>query len=92
MHRSSIAIVMAVACVAACSAEDEVLRQGSRGEAVRALQARLVAAGHRIAVDGIYGPNTAAAVRAFQRSRSLPATGRADATTQRSLARPLQRG
>lgn len=31
--------------------------------------------------DGIYGPNTAAAVTAFQRCRGLPTTGRVDLLT-----------
>ena len=42
---------------------EEVLQRGDRGVAVRAVQAALVAEGHSISVDGIYGPRTAAAVR-----------------------------
>jgi LysM repeat protein len=44
------------------------------------------------AVDGIAGPRTVAAVRAFQRRHGLPVTGRADLRTRRalgSLGRPL---
>jgi N-acetylmuramoyl-L-alanine amidase len=57
------------------------LRQASRGEAVRDLQARLVALGHDIGPDdpGDFGPGTVAAVRAFQEARGL----RADAVVGR---------
>jgi N-acetyl-anhydromuramyl-L-alanine amidase AmpD len=42
------------------------VRRGSRGSAVRQVQARLGARGWRISVDGIFGPGTEAIVRAFQ--------------------------
>ncbi len=46
------------------------------GQDVFAVQHALVAAGFSPgAIDGVYGPNTAAAVRAFQASRGLPVTG-----------------
>lgn len=45
------------------------LRRGDRGPAVRALQQALGDAGHRVAVDGVFGGETDRAVRAFQ-SRS----------------------
>jgi peptidoglycan hydrolase-like protein with peptidoglycan-binding domain len=43
-----------------------LLRQGSRGAAVKALQRRL-----HVAADGIFGPQTAGAVRRFQRAHHL---------------------
>ena len=52
-------------------------------------------------IDAIIGPHTVAAVRAFQRTHGLPATGIADARTRRELgplgkplfgSRPLLRG
>ncbi len=46
------------------------LRRGSRGDAVARLQARIGAA-----TDGIFGPVTEAAVRAFQRDRGLVPDG-----------------
>ncbi|MEX1144712.1 MAG: peptidoglycan-binding protein [Acidimicrobiia bacterium] len=53
------------------------LRHASRGEAVRDLQARLVALGHDIGPDdpGDFGDGTAAAVRAFQAARRLRVDG-----------------
>ena len=57
------------------------LRQGSRGEDVRVLQGWLNRIGEvysavpPLSTDGIYGPDTAEAVRAFQRIAGLDPTG-----------------
>jgi N-acetylmuramoyl-L-alanine amidase len=53
------------------------LRHGGRGEAVRDLQARLVALGHDLGPDdpGDFGDGTGAAVRAFQEARGLRVDG-----------------
>jgi N-acetylmuramoyl-L-alanine amidase len=53
------------------------LRRGSRGEAVRDLQARLSAVGRDLGDDepGELGPGTEAAVRAFQDARGLRVDG-----------------
>jgi hypothetical protein len=51
-------------------AEQRTLRHGARGEDVRAVQQQLVDRGARIAVDGVYGDDTARAVRAFQRTQT----------------------
>ncbi|MBM3671415.1 MAG: hypothetical protein FJW86_04430 [Actinobacteria bacterium] len=53
------------------------LRPGSRGEAVRDLQARLVALGHDIHTDdlGDFADGTGAAVRSFQEARGLRVDG-----------------
>lgn len=48
-----------------------VLRQGDRGEDVRALQAALADYGLRLVVDGDFGPKTAYAVRLFQMDHGL---------------------
>jgi hypothetical protein len=50
-------------------------RLGSRGPAVVAVQLRLVANGHCLAVDGDFGWRTWRAVRAFQLSRRLSTDG-----------------
>lgn len=52
-----------------------LVRQGSRRHPTRTLQHLLRQHGHPIAADGIFGPKTAAAVRAFQRSKGLTADG-----------------
>lgn len=52
-----------------------VLRQGSSGASVRQLQTRLRAHGINVGVDGVFGPNTAAAVRTFQQRRGLGVDG-----------------
>jgi len=64
------------------------VRQGSRGAAVAALQRAL-----GIGADGAFGPGTTAAVKAFQSSRRIPATGVVGRTTWVAVERaayPLQ--
>jgi peptidoglycan hydrolase-like protein with peptidoglycan-binding domain len=55
------------------------VRQGSVGPAVRAVQDQINFRnnkdGHTLTVDGIFGPKTAAAVRAFQRAMSIEVPG-----------------
>jgi len=57
-----------------------VLRVGSRGPAVAALQKAL-----RLNADGAFGPLTRAAVIAAQRAHHLPATGVVDTRTWLAL-------
>ncbi len=62
-----------------------ILKRGSTGSAVRALQARLKQIGwYSGNVTGSYGGVTAAAVKGFQAKRQIPATGAVD---QRTLTR-----
>jgi peptidoglycan hydrolase-like protein with peptidoglycan-binding domain len=61
------------------------VRRGSTGPAVRAVQARLRARGWRIAVDGIYGPDTEAIVRRFQTNKGLTIDGITGYVTWRVL-------
>jgi murein L,D-transpeptidase YcbB/YkuD len=51
------------------------LRFGSSGISVRILQRLLVSNGYGIRVDGIFGPLTEAAIKAFQNQHSLPVDG-----------------
>ena len=48
-----------------------VMRRGSKGESVKWVQFQLVKAGHKLEIDGIYGPKTAEAIRIFQRDNEL---------------------
>jgi peptidoglycan hydrolase-like protein with peptidoglycan-binding domain len=63
-----------------------ILMQGSTGPVVVALQQKLQNLGFSPkGIDGQYGPNTAAAVRAYQSAWGLRATGVADDQTLQSL-------
>ena len=64
------------ACPVAEVYEAAVLKQGSRGGEVKEVQRRLKMWGYYSgAVDGIYGSNTASAVRAFQEMMGITADG-----------------
>ncbi|MHB0819827.1 N-acetylmuramidase domain-containing protein [Stutzerimonas stutzeri] len=63
----------------------QLLSNGSRGLAVRNLQAALRLDGYSIAVDGDFGDNTEAAVRAYQRRVGLVDDGVAGPKTQAAL-------
>ena len=64
-----------------------VMKNGSRGEAVKALQTLLNKAGFDCGnVDGIFGSKTEAAVRLFQESKGLKVDGIAGEATQNALA------
>jgi hypothetical protein len=52
-----------------------VLRQGSSGEAVKALQHELRGAGYSLTVDGSFGPATYSAVRSYQSAQRLTVDG-----------------
>ena len=52
-----------------------VFGRGTRRFPVRTLQQLLRARNHPVAVDGIFGQNTEAALKAFQQEKGLPADG-----------------
>lgn len=58
-----------------------VLKIGSSGPAVMALQQRLIRLGHNIAADGDFGPRTKAAVQDFQQNNQLVIDGVAGPVT-----------
>lgn len=67
-------------------APNVVLRQGSGGEHVKTLQRRLKEVGFDPgSADGDFGPKTAAAVKAFQRSKGLGADGVVGPQTWKAL-------
>lgn len=63
----------------------ELIRLGSKGAPVSALQRELRAAGYRIEVDGDFGGETDKAVRAFQRTRGLVDDGIVGPKTLKAL-------
>ena len=62
-----------------------ILRQGSQGQSVKTLQQLLTAAGYTLAVDGIFGPRTEAAVKKFQKDNGLVVDGIVGPKTWSSL-------
>ena len=52
-----------------------VVKNGSNGHPIKTLQYLLRARGHSVAVDSVFGPNTEAAVKAFQASKGLTTDG-----------------
>lgn len=68
------------------ASSEETLSQGDRGGAVKEAQRQLHEAGYLSgAADGVYGSQTASAVRAFQQERGLSVTGKIDKTTWKAL-------
>jgi peptidoglycan hydrolase-like protein with peptidoglycan-binding domain len=57
------------------TAAQPLLRDGSSGNSVKQLQQMLNAAGYHVAVDGVFGPQTEAAVRQFQQAHHLQVDG-----------------
>jgi peptidoglycan hydrolase-like protein with peptidoglycan-binding domain len=66
------------------------LKAGALGNTVKSLQQSLIDAGIKVrgGADGIFGPATANAVKEFQLSQGLEATGVVDAATAGALADP----
>lgn len=71
------------------SATRLLLRQGSRGEAVRDLQFKLIALGYPLQPDGAYGEATADAVSRFQKDRALQIDGVAGERTYAAIEASL---
>jgi len=63
-----------------------LLTIGSRGSEVVFVQQRLAQRGYPLTVDGIYGPETARQVSAFQRDNNLAVNGIAGPQTMAALA------
>ena len=83
-----VAIVMALSlCLPALTWARGTSAEPQMSQAeVRQLQERLKEIGYYDgALDGIYGPNTAEAVREYQRGQGLPVTGRLDQETAQAL-------
>ncbi len=66
---------------------DATLGVGAAGDVVVWAQEHLVSAGQQITIDGGFGPQTQAAVEAFQAEHGLPITGVVDTPTWQALLR-----
>ncbi|MFG2164527.1 L,D-transpeptidase family protein [Micromonospora chersina] len=87
---ASAAPVAATGAAVLAAAGQPMLRQGSRGAAVSALQARLTALRYDVGgVDGIFGPSTHHAVVAFQKVNGLVRDGIVGPRTRAALDRPV---
>ena len=67
-------------------------QQGSTGEDVKTVQYLVTAHGHSTGVDGVFGPQTKAAVEGFQSSRGLAADGIVGPQTWSQLIIQVQQG
>ncbi len=78
------AVIMRLAAGRIASSQDGglVLRRGSEGEEVEALQAALSRTGTPLAIDGQFGPATELAVRIFQKAHGLVVDGIVGQNTQ----------
>jgi Putative peptidoglycan binding domain len=71
---------------------EPLLRTGSRGEDVRRVQRALASVGFDpVQIDGIFGPNTERAVKAFQADRGLDADGIVGPLTRGALPKSVVR-
>lgn len=76
LFRAGALLCLTVILLAALTPALAAYRQGSRGEEVRTIQTKLKRWGYYTgSVDGIYGSETAEAVRYFQRQNGLTADG-----------------
>jgi peptidoglycan hydrolase-like protein with peptidoglycan-binding domain len=68
------------------------VQNGNQGHPIRTLQFLLRARGHNLAVDGIFGPITQAAVKAFQTSKGIIANGIVSPQTWSALIIQVKKG
>jgi peptidoglycan hydrolase-like protein with peptidoglycan-binding domain len=69
-----------------------LVRQGDKAHPVPSLQYHLRARGHSVAVDGDFGPQTDAAVRAYQQATNLAVDGIVGPQTWQALVVTARRG
>ncbi len=69
-----------------------VVKSGSNGHPITTMQYLLRARGHSIAVDGVFGPKTEAAVKSFQAGHGLAADGIVGAATWAALVVQVKKG
>ena len=82
MLAAALVMALLLTAVLPAMADSTVLQKGDTGEAVAALQARLIELGYlEGAVDGVFDEDTEDALMAFQRYNGLLVTGMADRIT-----------
>ena len=69
-----------------------LVRQGAQHHPVETLQYLLRARGHNVTVDGIFGPATDSAVRAFQQQKGLAVDGIVGPATWSALIITVKQG
>ena len=69
-----------------------VVKNGNRDHPIKTLQYLLRARGHTVTVDGVFGPKTEAAVKAFQTSKGLSANGIVGPETWTALVVTVKKG
>jgi peptidoglycan hydrolase-like protein with peptidoglycan-binding domain len=69
-----------------------VVKTGFNEHPTKTLQYLLRARGHNVVVDGLFGPQTDAAVKAFQASQGLTADGIVGPTTWTALVVQVKKG
>ena len=69
-----------------------VVKSGSNGHPIKTLQYLLRARGHSVVVDGVFGPKSRAAVKAFQASHGLAADGIVGPMTWAALVVQVKKG
>jgi peptidoglycan hydrolase-like protein with peptidoglycan-binding domain len=69
-----------------------LVRRGDQQHPVQTLQYLLRARGHTVTVDGIFGPNTESAVRAFQQEKNLSVDGIVGPNTWSALIVQVRQG
>ena len=69
-----------------------LVRKGDQNHPVKTLQYQLRARGHTDTVDGIFGPKTDAAVRAFQQQKGLAVDGIVGPNTWGALIITVKKG
>lgn len=68
------------------------LKAKQTGAKVTALQHLLVHSGHKVGTTGYFGTDTVAAVKAYQKAKGLPVTGKADPLTLTKLTPDVKSG
>lgn len=87
---AALTLIMALSMVVGALPVSAALREGDRGSDVRTVQEKLKRWGYYSGeVDGIYGAQTASAVRAFQKKNGLTVDGIVGTATSQALGMTL---